>query len=185
MNAQNFTQKTIETIQTAQSMAQENQNQYITPEHILYALVDQDGGLIPSLLGKMGVDCNTVLAELDTAIAALPKVTGDTDVYLSREADRVMQAAEKSAKSLGDEYLSVEHLMIGIFAAATPAVKRILADHGITKSALPPSLPKSRTAPLRAITPRILMTHLKSTAPTSSSVPESRSLTRSSAVITR
>ena len=95
MNAQNFTQKTIETIQTAQSMAQENQNQYITPEHILYALVDQDGGLIPSLLGKMGVDCNTVLAELDTALAALPKVTGDTDVYLSREADRVMQAAEK------------------------------------------------------------------------------------------
>mgnify|MGYP000260174101 CR=1 FL=1 len=115
MNAQNFTQKTIETIQTAQSMAQENQNQYITPEHILYALVDQDGGLIPSLLGKMGVDCNTVLAELDTAIAALPKVTGDTDVYLSREADRVMQAAEKSAKSLGDEYLSA--VVVGVVSA--------------------------------------------------------------------
>ena len=153
MNAQNFTQKTIETIQTAQSMAQENQNQYITPEHILYALVDQDGGLIPSLLGKMGVDCNTVLAELDTAIAALPKVTGDTDVYLSREADRVMQAAEKSAKSLGDEYLSVEHLMIGIFAAATPAVKRILADHGITKSAFTAELAKVKSGPVTSDNP--------------------------------
>ncbi len=153
MNAQNFTQKTIETIQTAQSMAQENQNQYITPEHILYALVDQDGGLIPSLLGKMGVDCNTVLAELDTAIAALPKVTGDTDVYLSREADRVMQAAEKSAKSLGDEYLSVEHLMIGIFAAATPAVKRILADHGITKSAFTAELTKVKNGPVTSDNP--------------------------------
>ena len=153
MNAQNFTQKTIETIQTAQSMAQENQNQYITPEHILYALVDQDGGLIPSLLGKMGVDCNTVLAELDTAIAALPKVTGDTDVYLSREADRVMQAAEKSAKSLGDEYLSVEHLMIGIFAAATPAVKRILADHGITKSAFTAELAKVKNGPVTSDNP--------------------------------
>ena len=153
MNAQNFTQKTIETIQTAQSMAQENQNQYITPEHILYALVDQDGGLIPSLLGKMGVDCNTVLAELDTAIAALPKVTGDTDVYLSREADRVMQAAEKSAKSLGDEYLSVEHLMIGIFAAATPAVKRILADHGITKSAFSAELAKVKNGPVTSDNP--------------------------------
>ncbi|MCI7370148.1 MAG: ATP-dependent chaperone ClpB [Firmicutes bacterium] len=153
MNAQNFTQKTIETIQTAQSMAQENQNQYITPEHILYALVDQDGGLIPSLLGKMGVDCNTVLAELDTAIAALPKVTGDTDVYLSREADRVMQAAEKSAKSLGDEYLSVEHLMIGIFSAATPAVKRILADHGITKSAFTAELAKVKNGPVTSDNP--------------------------------
>ena len=153
MNAQNFTQKTIETIQTAQSMAQENQNQYITPEHILYALVDQDGGLIPSLRGKMGLDCNTVLAELDTAIAALPKVTGDTDVYLSREADRVMQAAEKSAKSLGDEYLSVEHLMIGIFAAATPAVKRILADHGITKSAFTAELAKVKNGPVTSDNP--------------------------------
>ena len=55
MNAQNFTQKTIETIQTAKSMAMENGNQYIMPEHLLYALVDQDGGLIPSLLQKMGV----------------------------------------------------------------------------------------------------------------------------------
>ncbi len=153
MNAQNFTQKTIETIQTAQSMAQENQNQYITPEHILYALVDQDGGLIPSLLGKMGVDCNTVLAELDTAIAALPKVTGDTDVYLSREADRVMQAAEKSAKSLGDEYLSVEHLMIGIFAAATPSIKRIFADHGITKSAFTAELAKVKNGPVTSDNP--------------------------------
>ena len=153
MNAQNFTQKTIETIQTAQSMAQENQNQYITPEHILYALVDQDGGLIPSLLGKMGVDCNTVLAELDTAIAALPKVTGDTDVYLSREADRVMQAAEKSAKSLGDEYLSVEHIMIGIFAAATPAIKRIFADHGITKSAFTTELAKVKNGPVTSDNP--------------------------------
>ena len=68
MNAQNFTQKTLEMIQTAKSMAMENNNQYITPEHLLYALVDQDGGLIPSLLGKMGVDCNAVLSELDTAI---------------------------------------------------------------------------------------------------------------------
>lgn len=56
MNAQNFTQKTLEMIQTAKSMAMENNNQYITPEHMLYALVDQDGGLIPSLLERMGVD---------------------------------------------------------------------------------------------------------------------------------
>ena len=72
MNADKFTQKTIETIQTAQSMAQENGNQYLTPEHLLYALVDADGGLIGTLLGRMGVDCNAVLSELDTAINQLP-----------------------------------------------------------------------------------------------------------------
>ena len=56
MNAEKFTQKTIETINTAQAMAQENQNQYLTPAHLLYALIDQDGGLIGSLLSKMGAD---------------------------------------------------------------------------------------------------------------------------------
>ena len=81
MNADKFTQKTIETIQTAQSMAQENGNQYLTPEHLLYALVDADGGLIGTLLGRMGVDCNAVLSELDTAIDQLPKVSGACKTY--------------------------------------------------------------------------------------------------------
>ena len=107
MNAQNMTQKSLEALQTAQSMALENRNNYITPEHLLYALVDQDGGLIPSLFGKMGVDCNAVLAELDTAISALPKVGSTSDAYLSPEASRVLSAAEKAAKSMGDSYNSV------------------------------------------------------------------------------
>ena len=100
MNANNYTQKTLEALQTAQAMAQENSNNYITPEHLLYALVDQDGGLIPSLFGKMGVDCNAVLSELDTAISALPKVGGQPQVYLSNEASRALNAAEKAAKSM-------------------------------------------------------------------------------------
>ena len=84
MNANNFTQKTVEMIQTAQNMAEENQNQYITPEHLLYALVDQDGGLIPSIFSRMGVDCNKLLGELDLAISKLPKVGGsNSQVYLS------------------------------------------------------------------------------------------------------
>ncbi len=148
MNAQNFTQKTLEMIQTAKSMAMENNNQYITPEHLLYALVDQDGGLIPSLLERMGVDCNAVLSELDTAIDAMPKVSGDYDIYLSREADRVINAAEKSAKSMNDEYLSVEHIMIGIFASPTPAIKRIFEDHGITKAKFSEELSKVKKGPV-------------------------------------
>ena len=153
MNAEKYTQKTLEAIQTAQSMAQENHNNYLMPEHLLYALVDQDGGLIPSLLSRMGVDCNTLLSELDTAISALPKVGGDAQVYLSQEAGRVMSAAEKAAKSMGDEYLSVEHVMIGIFAAATPAIKHIFADHGISKSAFTAELSKVKTSPVTGDNP--------------------------------
>ena len=153
MNAQNFTQKTLEMIQTAKSMAMENNNQYITPEHLLYALVDQDGGLIPSLLGKMGVDCNAVLSELDTAIEGMPKVSGDYDIYLSREAERVMNAASTTAKSLGDEYLSVEHVMIGIFASPTPAIKRIFDGHGITKAKFTEELSKVKKGPVTGDNP--------------------------------
>ncbi|MBQ1894049.1 MAG: type VI secretion system ATPase TssH, partial [Clostridia bacterium] len=133
MNAQNFTQKSLEAINTARAMAEESRNSSVMPEHLLYALVDQDGGLIPSLLGRMGVDCNELLSELDTAISALPKVGEGAQVYLSSEGDRVLNAAEKAAKSMGDEYISVEHLMIGLFAAATAPIKRIFADHGVTR----------------------------------------------------
>ena len=153
MNANNYTQKSLEAVQTAQAMAQENRNNYIAPEHLLYALVDQDGGLIPSLFGRMGVDCNAVLAELDTAISALPKVGQSSEVYLSSETSRVLNAAEKAAKSMGDEYTSVEHLMIGLFAAATPAIKRIFADHGITKAAFTAELSKVKTAPVTGDNP--------------------------------
>ena len=153
MNAQNYTQKTLEAVQTAQAMAQESRNSYIMPEHLLYALVDQDGGLIPSLLEKMGADCNQLLAELDSAISALPKLGGAAEVYLSPEASRAINAAEKAAKSMGDQYVSVEHMMIGIFAAATPAIKRIFADHGITKSGFTAELSKVKSAPVTGDNP--------------------------------
>ena len=148
MNMEKYTKKSLEAVQTAQAMAQENRNNYIMPEHLLYALVDQDGGLIPSLFGKMGVDCNTLLSELDSAITALPKLGSAGDVYLSQELNRVFTAAEKAAASMGDEYISVEHLMIGIFAAATGTIKRIFADHGITKSAFTAELSKVKSAPV-------------------------------------
>ena len=153
MNAQNMTQKSLEAIQSAQGMALESRNNYIMPEHLFYALVDQDGGLIPSLLGKMGVNCNALLSELDTAVSTLPKVGSSSDVYLSPETNRVLGAAEKAAKSMGDSYISVEHLMIGLFAAPTPAIKRIFADHGITRSAFTTELSKVKSAPVTGDNP--------------------------------
>lgn len=146
----NYTKKSAEAINTASSMAEENHNNYIMPEHLFYALLDQDGGLIPSLFEKMGVDTNAVLSELDTAISNLPKVGNMTggQTYLSVEADRVLKAAEKAAKSMGDEYVSVEHLMIGIFAAPTADIKKIFSNHGITKQSFTEALSQVKTSPV-------------------------------------
>ncbi len=153
MNMQNYTQKSLDAVRTAQAMARENRNNYITPEHLLYALVDQDGGLIPSLLGRMGVDCDALLSELDTAIGALPKVGSVTEAYLSPETDRVLQAAETAARSLKDEYVSVEHIMMGIFATQTAAIKRIFADHGVTRADFTRELAKVKAAPVTSDDP--------------------------------
>ena len=152
MNSQNFTQKTLEAIQTAQNIAAENENQAITPEHLLYALLDQDGGLIPSLFGKMGVDCNKILGELDSYISTLPKVRGG-DMYLASETNRILGAAEKAAKSMGDEYISVEHLMLGIFADQTPAIRKIFNEHGVTKNAFSEKLAAVKTKPVTSDNP--------------------------------
>jgi len=154
MNADKFTQKTIETIQTAQSMAQENGNQYLTPEHLLYALIDADGGLIGTLLGRMGVDCNAVLSELDTAIDRLPKVSGGSgEVYASPETGKIFNFAEREAKNGGDAYVSVEHLMLGIFANETADIKRIFSAHGITKAGFAAELKKVKTGPVTSDNP--------------------------------
>ena len=153
MNAQQFTQKSLEAIQTAQSMARENRNPTIMPEHLLYALIDQDGGLIPSLLGKMGVDTNAVLSELDTEVSRLPVQGSDSDPYVSGETDRLLSEAQKQAKSMGDQYVSVEHLMLGVFASATPAIKKIFSEHGITKSAFTKALSLVKSAPVTGDNP--------------------------------
>ena len=154
MNADKFTQKTIETIQTAQSMAQENGNQYLTPEHLLYALVDADGGLIGTLLGRMGVDCNAVLSELDTAIDQLPKVSGGSgEVYASPEVGKILNLAEKTAEKLHDDYLSVEHLMLAIFSEGSQSVRQLLSNHGITRSRFSDELAKVKTSPVTSDNP--------------------------------
>ena len=154
MNAEKYTKKTIETINTAQAMAQENGNQYLTGEHLLYALIDQDGGLIGTLLGRMGADCDAMLAELDTEIRKLPRVSGGGgEVYASPELTRILRFAEKAAEKLGDEYVSVEHLMLGEFSEGGAAVKRILSDHGVTREGFNRELAKVKSGPVSSDNP--------------------------------
>ena len=154
MNAEKYTQKALESVKTAQSMAQENGNQYVTTEHLLYALLDQDGGLIGSLFGKMGVDCDGLLSELDTLIRNLPRISGGSgEVYASPEVGKILNLAEKTAEKLHDEYLSVEHLMLAIFSEGSQSVRQLLSDHGITRSRFSDELAKVKTSPVTSDNP--------------------------------
>ena len=154
MNAEKYTQKALEAVKTAQNMAQENGNQYLTTEHLLYALLDQDGGLIGSLFGKMGVDCDGLLSELDTLIRKLPRISGGSgEVYASPEVGKILNLAEKTAEKLHDEYLSVEHLMLAIFSEGSQSVRQLLSDHGITRSRFSDELAKVKTSPVTSDNP--------------------------------
>ena len=154
MNAEKYTQKALEAVKTAQNMAQENGNQYVTSEHLLYALLDQDGGLIGSLFGKMGVDCDGLLSEIDTLIRKLPRISGGSgEVYASPEVGKILNLAEKTAEKLHDEYLSVEHLMLAIFSEGSQNVRQLLSDHGITRSRFSDELSKVKTSPVTSDNP--------------------------------
>ncbi len=162
MNTNQYTQKTIETINAAQGMAQENGNPYLMPEHLLYALVDQDGGLISSLFTKMGVDCDALLGELDTMIGALPKVSGGSgEVYASAETGKVLRFAEKVAEKMNDEYVSVEHLALGLLSEGTPQIKKLFSQHNVTKERFSEELSKVKTAPVTSDNPESTYEALK------------------------
>ena len=149
MNAQKFTKKALEAVNAAQSIAIENQNMQIMPEHLLYALVDQDGGLIPQLLKKTGVDTDNLLALLDGAISKIPAVSGSgrepDKIYISPVTDKIFNEAERLANSMRDEYVSVEHIMLAIFDHATDEIKNIFRSLGITKDSFLSELKKVKT----------------------------------------
>lgn len=149
MNAQKFTKKALEAVNAAQSIAIENQNMQIMPEHLLYALVDQDGGLIPQLLKKTGVDTDNLLALLDGAISKIPAVSGSgrepDKIYISPVTDKIFNEAERLANSMRDEYVSVEHIMLAIFDHATDEIKNIFRSLGITKDGFLSELKKVKT----------------------------------------
>ena len=149
MNAQKFTKKALEALGSAQSIAIENQNMQVMPEHLLYALVDQDGGLIPNLLGKTGADTDKLLAMLDSAISKMPAVSGSgrepDKIYISPVTDKILSGAERLANTSGDEYVSVEHVMLSLFDHATEEIKNIFRALGVTKSAFLAELKKVKT----------------------------------------
>ena len=137
MNTNQYTQKTIEAIQAAQQLAVEYQHNALEPEHLLLAIASQENGLIPQLLQKMSVDTGSFTAAVAEKLSALPRVSGsgrDPDkIYISQAADKALSAAAREAKAMKDEFISVEHLMLGLLSETTSNTAELFRAFGITK----------------------------------------------------
>ena len=136
MNFNNFTIKSQEVVQKAVELSQRAGHQAIYPEHLLKAIIGEGEAVVEFIFQKLGVSRRMVEMELERAIAALPKVSGAaTDPYLSREANDVMLRAADVASKLGDEYVTVEALLMAIFETDNRAAT-ILKNSGVTKQEL-------------------------------------------------
>ena len=140
MNAEKLTQKSIEAIKKAQSLAAENGNNSVEEEHLLYALVTQQDGLVSELIKKLGGSSENIASALDAEISKFPKVSGSGydpgRIYVSSELDAALSEAEKEAEKMKDEYISVEHIFLGLIDRPSISVGRILNSNGINKSAV-------------------------------------------------
>ncbi len=137
MNAQKYTQKSLEAIQAAQEITLGNDNQQIEQIHILAALLRQDGGLVPELLKRMGVTVESLEAAVNQALAKLPRVTGSGreagKYYIARSVDDVLNQAEALADSMKDDYVSVEHLLLALIDRADATLKSLFQTYNITR----------------------------------------------------
>ena len=143
MNINKYTQKTLEAVQDAQSIAQQNGNVELTTLHILHGLLSDEEGFVTQVLTSSGADVNGLLDEVTRQIERLPKMSGNAQVYLSAEANNVLNAAEAKADEMKDEYVSVEHVMMAVFEKGK-SVAETLARYGANKDKFMASLAKAR-----------------------------------------
>ena len=140
MNAQNYTQKSLQAIQAAQQLTIQNQNQQIEQVHLLSALLQQDGGLVPQLLKKMGISVESLDAAVTAEVNKLPRVTGsgrEADrFYVSRQVDEALTKSEELAKSMKDDFVSVEHLLLALIDCADNTLKDLFRTYNIKKEAV-------------------------------------------------
>ena len=136
MNTNQFTQKTMEALQAAQRIAVEYANNAVEQEHLLAALAQQQDGLIPQLLTTMGADPNAFAQAAMQKVEELPRVTGSgrepDKIYIGTDLDRALNAAETQAKQMKDEYVSVEHVFLGILQRPGKAAAELFKMFGIT-----------------------------------------------------
>jgi len=136
MNFNNYTQKSLEAVQSARDLAVQSNHQQMEQVHLLLALLRQDGGLIPQLLRKMDVTVESLEAAANAELRKIPAVTGSRDAdrfYITSDVDAAFNKAEEEAKSMKDEFVSVEHLFLGLLETARGGVKTLFDTYRITK----------------------------------------------------
>ena len=148
MSMQKLTKKSIEAIQSAQDTAMNYGNTNVDQPHLLYALLTQENGLIPQLVKKLGKDPSVVSGSVERIIGKIPKVSGSgrdmNTVYISQSLDRLLNASEAIAKNMGDEYVSVEHIMLSYFDNADKDIKQLFTDFAIDKDSFLKALQEVR-----------------------------------------
>ena len=137
MNMQKFTQKSLEALQNAQQIAIQNQNSQVEQEHLMLALINDENGLIKELLEKMKIS-KEFKAQIEKAVKNKPKIISNTNqnesIYVSQDLEQALIEAEKIANNMKDEYVSVEHIMLGIIDKANRELANLLKTFNITKS---------------------------------------------------
>ena len=137
MNMNQFTQKSLAAIQGAQDIATEHGNQQIEQEHLLLALLSDEQGFIPQLLSAMGMTVPSFTAAVTAQVEKLPKVSGGGreagQVYIAQDVDKALKAAESTAQSMKDEYISVEHIFLGLLDSANRSLKELFRTYNVTK----------------------------------------------------
>ena len=136
MNFNNYTQKSIEAVQSAQQLAVQNSHQQMEQVHLLLALLRQEGGLIPQLLKKMDVTVESLEAAAEAELRKIPGVRTSQAMdsfYVSADVQAAFNAAEQQAQTMKDEYVSVEHLFLGLLETARGGVKELFKTYQITK----------------------------------------------------
>ena len=143
MNLQKFTLKAQEALQTAQEIANGYSNQSIEPIHLLAALLQDSAGIVPPMLMKIGANLNYLKLKANEFMESLPKVAGSSSTYISNGLTQILETAQKEALSMKDEYVSVEHLLLG-FTQFQSQASQLLKDQGINKDSLKKILLETR-----------------------------------------
>ncbi len=135
MTLENYTKKSIEAIETVQKLADRYGQTELQTEHLLYSLLTIEDSLIAKILSKQGVDLPAITSEAERLLGGLPKVNGSSqDLYVGNELRKTIGAAEDAAKKMGDSYISVEHLFLGLLKHGSGNVKSLLKKYGIKES---------------------------------------------------
>lgn len=133
MNIQKFTQKSVEAINECERLAYEYGNQQIDEEHLLYALLTQEEGIIPKLIEKMEINLAHFAGNAKTKLEGYTKVSGGGQLYMSQDLNKALITAEDEAKNMGDEYVSVEHIFLAMLKHPNRTMKELFKEYGLTR----------------------------------------------------